>query len=208
MAAVVLDANAVGHIVTFVAPGYFAYFGYRARYPGPNRPAGEVLILAVVLSLPLVAVAGALPGRQQPTDFGYVALLLGLGLVIGYAAALLRGRSWARTLLAFLGYRIQPEGTMYAQTLQHMSDDGIVTVELTDGTRLSGCPRGGPQTKDDGINELYLVYAQAQDDDGNWQSVGGPAAIVPLSEIRHVILSEEPTGAPKETTAAAATQSG
>lgn len=200
MAAVVLDANAVGHVVTFVAPGYLAYFGYRARYPSSDRPAGEVLILSVVLSLPLVALAGALlPGRQQPTQIGYVALLLGLAVAGGYGAALLRGRSWVKSVLAFLGYHIQPEGTIYSQTLKHMSDDGTVTVELKNGTRLSGCPRSGPQCKDDGINELYLVYAQAQGDDGNWYPVGGPAVIVPLYEVSHVVLSEEPTGAPPDT---------
>jgi len=206
VADVVLDADAVAHVVTFVAPGYLAYFGYRARYPSPDRPARESLVLSVVLSLPLVALAGALlPGRQQPTQFGYVVLLIALALAGGYGAALLRGGARTKRVLAFFGYRLQPEGTIYAQTLNHMSEEGPVTVELKNGTRFSGCPRNGPQSKEDGINELYLVYAQAQDDGGQWQSIGGPAVIVPLSEISHIVLSEEPTGAPAEESAAPAT---
>lgn len=199
MASVVVDANAVGNVLIYVAPGFLSYLGYRTRYPAPHRPAGEVLIVSVVASLPLVALVGALlPGRQQANQLGYVLMLLALGLALGYGGALLRGTSRARRLLEQLGYRIQPEGTVYAQTLQHMSPDATVLVELTDGQRFSGCPRIGSQHKDDGVNELYLVYAKAQSDDGSWLPVGGPGIIVPLSQLRYVVLSEEPTGAPAE----------
>ena len=205
MAAVVLDANAVGQVVTYVAPGFLAYLGYRARYPSSDRPAGEVLIISVVLSLPLVALARLLlPGAQQATELGYVLLLLALGLVGGYLAALVRGRARVRRGLAHLGYRIQPEGTIYAQTLQHMSEEGTVMVEMKNGRRFSGCPRTGPQCKDDGVNELYLVYAEALDDEGEWQPVGGPAVIVPLAEISYIVLSEEPTDAPPDSGASEA----
>lgn len=194
MADVVLDANAVGQVVTYVAPGFLAYLGYRTRYPGADRPAGEVLIISVVISLPLVAlVQAALPGAQKPTQLGYVALLLALGGLVGYGASLLRGRRRTKKALAKLGYRLQPEGTIYAQTLKHMSDDAPVTIELKDGRRISGCPTAGPQTKDDGVNELYLTFPEALDDDGAWQSVGGPAVIVPLAEISSIVLSEDPT---------------
>jgi Family of unknown function (DUF6338) len=198
MADVVFDANAVGQVVTYVAPGFLTYVGYRLRYPGPNRPPGEVLIVSVVLSLPLVAlVTAALPGAQKPTQLGYVAVLLGVGLVVGYIASLVRGRPRTKRLLAKLGYRLEAEGSIYAQTLKHMSDEATVTVELKDGRRVSGCPRNGPQHKDDGINELYLVYADAQGADDAWQPIDGAGLIVPLSEVSNVVLSEEPTGAPK-----------
>ena len=76
-----------------------------------------------------------------------------------------------------------------------MSDSGTVLIELKDGRRYWGCPRSGPQSKDDGVNELYLVYPEAQGEEGNWTPMG-PAVIVPLSEVSSVTLSEEPTGAP------------
>jgi hypothetical protein len=198
VATVVFDANAVGQVVTYVAPGFLAFLGYRTRYPGPNRPAGEVLIISVVISLPLVALLGAaLPGEQRATQPGYVVLLLAVALAIGYGAALIRGRRWMKQLLGRLGYRLEPEGTIYAQTLKHMSPVGTVVVELKDGRRVWGCPRNGPQSKDDGVNELYLVYPEAQDGaGGDWAPVG-PAAIIPLSEVSHIVLSEEPTGAPQ-----------
>lgn len=196
MAAVALDANAVGQVIAYVAPGFLMYLGYRARYPSPDRPPGEVLIISVVISLPLVALVGAvLLGEQKATHPGYVALLLSLAFALGYIASLLRGSPCTKKLLAKLGYRIQPEGTIYAQTLKHMSDDGTVLVELKDGRRVWGCPRSGPQCKDDGIKELYLAYPKGEDEAGEWHPAGA-AAIVPLSEVSHMVLSEEPTGAP------------
>jgi hypothetical protein len=197
MASVVVDAAAVGQVVTYVAPGFLARLGYRARYPGLDRPAGEVFIVSVVLSLPLVALVTALlPGEQTATQLGYVAVLLGLALAVGYVAALIRGRPKVKDALAKAGYTLDPEGTIYTQTLKHLSETATVTVELKDGRRISGCPRSGPQSKDDGVNELYLVYAEALDENGEWQSLGGPAAISPLSEVASVVLSEEPTGTP------------
>ena len=151
----------------------------------------------MVLSLPLVAVVTAmLPGAQRATQVGYVMLLLGAALVLGYGASLLRGLPPTKRLLGTLGYRLEPEGTIYAQTLKHMSPEGAVVIELKDGRRVWGCPRNGPQSKDDGVNELYLVYPEALSEDGKWQTIGAPGIIVPLSEVSHIVLSEEPTGAP------------
>lgn len=196
MASIVLDANAVGQVVTYVAPGALTLLGYRACYPRPDRPAGEALILSVVLSLPLVALVTALlPGDQKATQLGYVTLLLALGWLVGYVAAQLHGRRLVQKVLAKLGYRLQPEGSIYAQTLKHMSPGGEVLVELKDGRRILGCPRNGPQYKDDGINELYLVYPKAQGENGGWEPIGA-GFIVPLSEVCTITLSEEPTGAP------------
>lgn len=195
MADFVLDAAAVGQVVTYVAPGFLFRLGYRARYPGPDGPPGEVLIVAVVTSLPLVALVGALlPGEQKATQFGYIAALLAVGLVLGYVVAFVRGTQRGKKLLERFDYRLQPEGTIYAQTLQHMTPTGTVVVELKDGRRLWGCPRSGPATKDDGVAELYLTYRQAQTEDGDWVTVGS-GVIVPLAEVSTITLSEEPTGA-------------
>jgi len=192
----VLDASAVGQLISLVAPGYLARLGYRARYPAHERPAGEVLLISVVASLPLVALVNTvLPGRQQVTQFEYVAALLVLALAVGYAVALARGARSVERLLGRLGYRIQAEGSIYAQTLKHMSADATVLVELHDGRRIWGCPRSGPQNKEDGVAELYLVYPCAEAD-GEWRPVGA-GIIVPLGEVSTIALSEEPTGAPR-----------
>jgi Family of unknown function (DUF6338) len=198
VASVVLDADAVGQVVTYVAPGFLTFLGYRARYPAPSRPAGEVLLISVVASLPLVAgVAALLPGEQKATDFEYVALLLSVGWALGYFLAWLRGRRRVKALLERIGYRIQPEGTIYAQTLAEMSKEGTVVVELKDGRRIWGAPRNGPQSRDDGINELYLCYPKAEHHPGEWGSVGA-GVIVPLSEVSSITLDEDPTHAPPQ----------
>lgn len=197
MASVVLDANAVSQVITYVAPGFLMFLGYRARYPAPPRPAGEVLLISVVASLPLVAlVTRLLPGAQKATELEYVALLFALGWVLGYLFALLRSRHSVKRLFTRLGYRIQPEGSIYAQTLNEMSSDGSVVVELKDGRRVWGCPRNGPQCREDGIAELYLTYPKAETETGEWETAG-PGLIVPLGEVSTITLSEEPTGAPQ-----------
>jgi len=194
MSDLVLDANAVGEVVTYIAPGFLARLGYLARYPTTDRPASEVVVISVVASLPLVALLGTvLPGEQKATQAGYVLLLLAVAFVLGYGVAWLRGTRRVRRLLQVVDYHYDPEGTIYAQTLKHMSPEGTVLVELKDGRRVWGCPRSGPQRKDDGVNELYIVYPQAEDDEGKWHDVGA-GLIVPLNEISTLALSEEPTG--------------
>jgi len=202
---IVLNANAVAEVITYVAPGFLVRLGYRARYPGPDTPSGEVLIISVVASLPLVAAAHLiLPGAHNATQLGYVAFLLGAGVVVGYLAAFVRGRRWVKAVLAKIDYRIQPEGTMYAQLLRHMRDEATITVERKDGRLTWGCPRNGPQHKDDGIAELYLAYPKEPNDDGEWVSVGA-GVIVPLAEVSAIYLSEDPTDAPAERAAIAGT---
>jgi hypothetical protein len=155
------------------------------------------VVLSVVLSLPLVALVGAiLPGHQEPTQLGYIAALLVPALLLGYAAAWLRERDWVRNGFERIDHRVLPTGSIYSRTLARMSPEATVTVELKNGQRFFGNPRIGPQHKDDGISELYLTYAGAQDNDGASVGIGGPSVIVPLSEVRWIVLSEEPTGAP------------
>lgn len=122
-----------------------------------------------------------------------LAFLLALAVSLGYATACVRGSRPGKRLLSKLGYRLQPEGSMYSQTLFHMSDEATVMVELKDGRRVWAYPRRGPYYKDDGINELYLLYPKCEDDHGDWQPVGGPGLIIPLSEVCTVLLFEEPT---------------
>ncbi len=196
MAEFVLDAAQVGDVVTYVAPGFLAQLGYRMRFPAPERSSGQTLIISVVLSLPLVAVTDALiNGSHSATRLDY-ALALTLGsFVLGYVLACIRAGAWIKRGLSTLQYRSPPEGSIYAQTLKHMSARAPIMVEFKDGRRLTGTPRSGPEYKDDGINELYLTHPEARGEDGEWSHVGA-AMIVPLSEINNIVLSEDPTNAP------------
>jgi len=192
-----LAADQVGQLVTYVAPGFLALLGYRTRFPAPPRPPGETVIIAAAASLPLVALVHAvLPGAQRPTQLAYVAVLLAVSFAIGYGAAMARGHRWGRRLLARADHRIQPEGSIYAQTLKHLSPAASILVELEDGRRVSGTPRNGPECKDDGINELYLTHPEALDPAfGQWMPAGA-GIIIPLAEVSTIVLSEDPTGAP------------
>jgi hypothetical protein len=197
MDGIVINADTIGQILTYIAPGYLVYLGYRLRYPGPHRPGSEVFIIAIAGSLPLVALADQLRIAHEASDLRYVAILLGGALLLGYLTALLRGRRRVKGVLGFFGYRHEPESSIYAQTLSQMSDEGLIQVELQDGRRIIGAPRNGPQYKDDGINELYLVYPEVVGDDNTSTPIpGGPGIIVPLSEVANIVLGEDPTGAP------------
>jgi hypothetical protein len=196
MAEFVLNAAQVGDVVTYVAPGFLAQLGYRMRFPAQERSAGHTLIISVVLSLPLVAAADALiEGSHVATRLGYALALTVGSFVLGYALACIRAHPWVKSILGWLQYRSPPEGSIYAQTLKHMSAAAPVTVEFKDGRRLNGTPRSGPEFKDDGISELYLTHPEARTDGGEWVPVGA-GVIVPLSEISNIVLSEDPTGAP------------
>lgn len=195
MADFVLNATEVGEVVTYVAPGFLAQLGYRARFPAPEPDAGRVLIVSVVLSLPLVALANLMPGSHKPTQLLYVLALTAGAFVLGYVVACARGRDRVKGWLERFEYHIQPEGTIYAQTLRRMSAPGAVVIELKDGRRVWGTPRRGPEHKDDGINELYLTHPEAEWPDGTWQTVGA-GLIVLLSEVSTIALSEDPTNAP------------
>jgi hypothetical protein len=191
----VLDAQQVGEVITYVAPGFLAQLGYQARYPAPERSAGRVLIISVVLSLPLVAFADLIHGSHKPTRLLYVLALAAGSYALGYLVALARGRKSAKAVLAWAGYRIQPEDTIYAQTLKHLPPAAPVLVELKDGRRVRGTPRCGPETQDDGVNELYLTHPEGERVRDEWYSVGA-GVIVPLTEVSTIVLSEDPTGAP------------
>ncbi|MGO9462976.1 MAG: DUF6338 family protein [Isosphaeraceae bacterium] len=196
MADFVLDATQVGDVVTYVAPGFLAQPGYRSRFPAPERSSGQTLIISVVLSLPLVALADALiNGSHTATRLVYVLALTAGSFVAGYLLASLRGTKPVKAMLAWLDYRSPPEGSIYAQTLKHLPPAAPVIVEMKDGRRVSGTPRNGPEFKGDGINELYLTHPEARGPDNEWYSVGA-GLIVPLAEVSNIVLSEDPTGAP------------
>jgi Family of unknown function (DUF6338) len=189
----VLNAAEVGNVVVYVAPGYLAQLGYRARFPAPERSTGQTLVVSVVLSLPLVALADALiGGSHSAKDLGYALALTAGAYVIGYLAASVRARHRAKALLARLGYHSAPEGSIYAQTLKHLPDDQAVIVEMKDGRSIYGVPRTGPEFDGDGIRELFLTFPEARPPGGEWSSIGA-GVIVPLDEVSTIVMFMDPT---------------
>lgn len=180
-----LDAAQIATLIAFVAPGFFAQVGYRARYPAPERSAGYVLIISVAFSLPLVAAWNlAIDGSHKPTRLVYALALTAGSFMVGYVFALIRGLDAIKWLLRWVGYDIEPESSIYAQTLRKIGGKERVEVDLKSGLRVRGYPGNGPAAKDDGITELYLTQPEARlaNSDGEWAEIGA-AAIIPLSEV-------------------------
>jgi Family of unknown function (DUF6338) len=193
-----LTAEEVGRILTFVAPGFFAWAAFRAVFPQRDRGQLEMLVIAVATSLPLVAVANFIADecdieRTDPTKLGYVALLIGVSLLAGYAFAIFRGWGWIREKLSWVGLRYQPESSIYAQTLLRLAPDARATVTFKDGRELTGVPRIGPGRSDTGVRELYLTYPQWYDHRRAEWVDGAAGVIANLDEVHHITLEDDPT---------------
>jgi len=191
-----ITANEVGTLITYVAPGFLLQLGYREKFPAPERSAGWVLIVSLVLSLPLVAIAVGitdwLGGSHRPLAVGYaVSLTLG-AFLLGYLVAVIRETRWMRKILAFFDYWAQPESSIYAQTLLKIGGAAEIEVHTLDGKHLRGVPTIAPLAKDDGIEELHLSRLSVEKEgefvqDENWKS-----ALVPLSQLTFMALVVDP----------------
>jgi hypothetical protein len=193
--AAILTLDEVGRIVSYVAPGYLAQWVYRARYPSRDRPAGELLIMSVALSVPFVALASRLTSssNQNPTSLRFVAALFIPALIVGFAAAI--ARPALRVPLVALGFSEQPEGSIWQRTLHDLPKDAWVTIDLVDGSKVAGLVRTYPGAAADGVRELFLV-APRFDDGEELRPVNGAAGvIVRLDEVRTVTLGRDPTDA-------------
>lgn len=186
-----------GNIVAFIAPGYFAYATYRRRFPERDRPAGELLVLSVVLSLPFVSFARYLAPQAaaDATSARFVIALLAPPILAGFLYALIRGSEPVRAVLSHLDYSEQPEGSMWLRTLQYLPDDAWVTVLLKNGTELSGVVSAYPGLPQDGVNELYLTHPHWITEDGTVQPSDGQGVIVRLDDASAITLSVDPVSA-------------
>jgi Family of unknown function (DUF6338) len=152
-----------------------------------------------VLSLPIVALANEVSSlvgiRRDVSTLAYVALLLGLAVLVGYVAGAFRSSALFRSYARRFGFSYQPDASIYAQTLLGLPPDAAVTVAFKDGRKLSGTPKAGPGLASDGIAELYLTHPAWWDDSAHqWEEQGaGAAVIVPLAEIHSVTLDRDPT---------------
>jgi hypothetical protein len=112
MADVVLSADDVGHVVQYLAPGFFARVAYEARFPQRERSSLSVLVWSVAASLPLVALGTALANllgiRTDPTYWLFVVTLLVPSVAAGYIVACLRATGGCARLLVGWACDISP----------------------------------------------------------------------------------------------------
>ena len=140
-----LTATEVAHVLAFVAPGFFALGAYRFEFPRRPRERFETLVVSVAASVPLVALTELIRGwfgvERNPLAPGYVALLLGLSVALGYAFARLRGSTTSRRLLRRVGLRHEPEDTPFLRVLRGLpGTDAQATLTFKDGAVLTGTP--------------------------------------------------------------------
>lgn len=192
MSGVALTADQVGVVVSYLAPGYLARFGYCARFAGPERTTGEVVVISAALSLPLVALVGVLvPGSHAPTRLAYVLPLVAISLLLGYLAAVLRSTRFARAWLEdVLDYRATPWHSTYAELFDQLPTGARVTVTLGDGRRVTGTPRLVPHAVDSPMEEIFLADVRIEQTGSAERTVAG--LLVPLREVASIELPADP----------------
>lgn len=193
----VVSTTDVGNVLLYLAPGYFAQAAYVARFPQPPRDRFQTLVVSVATSVPLVAVAHglfkAVGGKNlNATHVVYVLFLLGLSILTGYLVSLLREPNFARGFLAAIGFRYQPERSIYELVLRQ---NDAVTGAFKDGKRLGGVVALGPgQSDDESAGQLYVVYPAWIDPQTNKAESEGAGAgvIVNLSEVETITVAKDP----------------
>jgi len=192
-------AEEIGRIVVFIAPGFVARAAYAARFPREAPEELSMIVSSIVLSLPLVALTKALAWQLgladvSVTDLAYVAVLFTVSALAGYAAAFVRGRTQVRAVLARWGLAHQPERSIYAQTMLALPPDAAITVEFTDGRKLSGTPRIGPSGGPGDVEHIFLTNAMWWDSGSQtWVDAGASNVIVPLDHLHNITLDRDPT---------------
>jgi hypothetical protein len=192
-----LTAEQVAQVVSYIAPGFIAWKAYAARVPQPEPSEFALLVRSVVLSLPIVAITNALAraldvDTKRVTTLSYVLLLLVVAAVLGTAVGALRMSARTRSVLGFLRLPYQPESSVYSYLLR-LPPTAVVTVQLKDGSKVSGTPAAGPDVTGT-TGELMLTNPAWWDSNAElWQTEGaGGAVIVALEQIRTVTLDRSP----------------
>lgn len=198
-----LTVEGIGRLLLYVAPGYLAVRAYQYRYPRKRREAFETLVVSLVWSVPLVALVE--PARRwlgivrNPLSWRYVALLLCVSALLGYLAAVVRGRPRVRGFLLWLGSGADPESSVLVRAASNLArTESLVTVTLRDGEVLSGCPRWWTDDPDSDVRELFLTHTAwwekgAEGQEGGWterREQGG--VLVNLGDVEAVEFEDDP----------------
>lgn len=188
----------VGHIITYIAPGYFANKFYEHRYSRPEKEQFNLFVVSVAASLPLVAatnqICSWLDISTNPTHAAYALLLLGLSVVAGVALRIARDSD-----IAIKRFKFPPRGTVLSTRLLRNlpAESSVVTLTLKSGRILSGTPQSGTGDPDSPARELYVNYPAWWNDDKE----GGPGwtdapdaggVIINLEDVESIALGDDP----------------
>jgi hypothetical protein len=142
------------------------------------------------------ALAEILGIEADTTQFGYVALLLGVSIVAGYGGARLRSASKVRSLLLKAGHRSDPVGSVLVRTVMEMEDpQAQITVNFKDGKRpIAGTPRFATEDPETGEQQLYLDHVSSWNlKERKWgERTTRGGVLIRLDEVRTIVLNRDP----------------
>lgn len=179
-------------MVVFVAPGYFAIRTYSLVYSKSDKEFARVLIESIACSLPIVSIFNFLwPGEPMSVlATGYVLLLLGFSILIGYLFSWLRGWGWspAKRFMRSFGLRAPDEDFIGLQ-FRKLGKNDIVTVTLKSGAVFSGMPKQGNLYRRDGARQYYFDEVAWYDNaEQAWENRPG-GLIIDLAEVEYMETS-------------------
>jgi hypothetical protein len=195
MSGVAVSAQDVGNVLTYVAPGFFAYAVYRSRLEQARPEATQQLVVAIAASVPLVALANLLADgtnvKRSIADAGYVLCLLTTAVLVGYVLASLRSQDRTRRTFRWLGVMRAPESSVFTRTLGPLKG-AAVTVQLKDKRKVSGSAMMWPSAGDDGVGELYLTHPAWWSSKTGEFVEAGAGLILRLDEVQSITLGRDP----------------
>lgn len=180
----------VANLVVFVMPGYFAVRLYCMAFSRAEREFYHVLIESVVWSLPIVAIGNGLwrlMGHSDPNgvNIWYVLLLLGLSLVGGGFAVLLRRLSVTAWFTRWFGVGSADHDFIRSEFRRIKLGD-LLTVTLHSGEVFSGRPVRGSIYKPGMQREYYFDSVAWYDKaTGQWDVRSG-GIIINLDEVAYI----------------------
>jgi len=185
----------VATVVTFVAPGYFVIQVYSLMHAKRDREFSRLLVESVVYSFPIVAMSSVIwqavfsktPGSLE---VGYIALLIGLAIVVGMTAGLLRMRWPIKQFARFLHIE-EPNSDFLKSQLVRIntgkSNSSALTVQLKNGAAFSGTIDRMTRYTHDG-RPMYFSFtniAWFNETSGKWDERPGNI-IISRDEIEYI----------------------
>lgn len=198
----------VANIITFIAPGYFAFQVYAIIYAKRERDFSKLFIESVIYSLPLVTLTNiiwqtflGLP-PVSALDISYAVLLFTVACAVGGLITLVRNR-WPVVVIAErLGLGAPNEDFVKTQLVRLglAADPKPLTITLRSGEVFSGTIYQMSRYAHGGQQYFYFNNLAWFDGDQNkWDKRDG-GVIIERGEIEYIETAHLPDRQTKKTT--------
>lgn len=189
----------IATIVTFIAPGYFTIQVYSLMHAKKEREFSRLVIESIIYSLPIVTLCSAVwhlffGQAPQSIQTGYVALLIGVAILVGIVAGWLR-MLWPIKQLARWLHIPEPNSDFLKNELGRINTTtpaaSAVTVQLKSGSVFSGTVERVTRQTHDG-SPMYFSFtniAWFNETTSRWNERKGNI-IVSRDEIEYIETSQ------------------